>query len=121
MCSDLGGTVSGLMEYILDLDDIAGTNAERRIDEFNNLGKEATQSYKTKKTTGKPNSHLSRYTPEQLKFMRTELADMLFFFGYVNHPTEKNTNDYFQYDFEHVESETLENYYRFRKVNEESK
>ena len=92
------------MEFLLDLDDITGTNAERRVKDFCNLGKDATKSYKTKKTTGNPNSHLHRYSTEQISFMKTELADMLFFFGYVNHPSEENANAYFQFDHDSGET-----------------
>jgi len=34
MVKDMTGPTKGIMTYLLDLDDIAGTNAERRVDQF---------------------------------------------------------------------------------------
>lgn len=113
------GTTRGLLEYLLDLEDITGTNAERRLQEFTLKGKDATKPYAMKSTTGKPNIHAYRYTAEQLAFMKAELGPLLYFFGYTNHPTEENPNAYYHYE-EH-NSEWLDKYYRFRDSNQKMK
>ena len=43
--TDITGPCKGLFEYLLELDDIEGTNAGRRVEEFAAKGKEAAQSY----------------------------------------------------------------------------
>lgn len=50
------------MKFLLNIDDLSGTNAERRINEVIEMGKEATQTYKLKSTTGKLNPNRHRYT-----------------------------------------------------------
>lgn len=45
-------TLMGLMGYILELKDLSGTNAERRVDEVVAMGKNASISYNLKATTG---------------------------------------------------------------------
>jgi hypothetical protein len=84
-----------LFEFLLDVEDLEGTNANRRIDEFAAKGKEASQSYQTKTTTGVPNAHSKRYTPELLAYIKQELGHLLYFFGYTNHPVEENKTAYF--------------------------
>jgi len=59
---DMSGPTTGIMEYLLDLDSLAGTNAERRIKEHCAKGKEATRVYQVKGTTGVANAHAKRFT-----------------------------------------------------------
>ena len=57
-------TVMGLFAFLLDVDDITGTNAERRIDQIVAMGQKATVSYNLKPTTGQLNVHEEKYSPE---------------------------------------------------------
>ena len=57
-------TVMGLFAFLLDVDDLTGTNAERRIDQVVAMGKKATISYNLKSTTGKFDIHEADYSPE---------------------------------------------------------
>ena len=57
-------TVMGLFAFLLDVDDLTGTNAERRIDQVVAMGTKATISYNLKSTTGKFDTHKADYSPE---------------------------------------------------------
>ena len=59
----------GIFSFLLDVETLEGTNAERRIDQVVETGAEASQTYKLKTSTGKFNAHLKRYTPEQIAFI----------------------------------------------------
>lgn len=61
---DMEKEMTGMMEFLLDLDTLEGTNAQRRIREQQAKGKAASQPYQTKATTGIPNVHKHRYTEE---------------------------------------------------------
>ena len=52
------------MKFLLDVDDLSGTNCERRIEEISKMGREASVSYKLKSTTGKFNAQRKHYTDE---------------------------------------------------------
>jgi hypothetical protein len=45
-------TYSGIFKFFLDMEDITGTNVERRIDEVIAMGSNASRIYQTKATTG---------------------------------------------------------------------
>jgi hypothetical protein len=62
MVVDMKAPTTGAMQYLLDLEDLAGSNAERMLDKLIAKGKGATQTYKVKETTGVPNAHGHRYT-----------------------------------------------------------
>jgi len=62
MVVDMKPPTTGALEYLLDLPDLNGTNAERLLDKLIAKGKGATQTYKVKETTGVPNAHGHRYT-----------------------------------------------------------
>ena len=51
--------------------------------------------------------------------IKKELGPMLYYFGYVNHPSEENQNAYFH--FEEHEEANLAQYYRFRSVSKHFK
>ena len=75
-----------MFKFLLEMDDLSGTNAERRIKEVIALGAKATQTYTLKKDTGKFNVNAARYTDAQIEFIKEANANLLYFFGYVNHP-----------------------------------
>lgn len=106
----------GIMKFLLDVDDLSGTNCERRINEVIGMGKEASQSYKLKATTGKFNVCKDKYTKEMIEYIKETNADLLYYFGYANHPTENNPTAFFT--FENHKQENLDKYYGFRKDNE---
>lgn len=89
---------TGALEFLLDLPELAGTNAERMLDSMVAKGPGATQTYKVKETTGVPNAHGHRYTESQIDYIKQELGHILYFFGYTNHPTEENNFDFFKFN-----------------------
>jgi len=108
--------LEGIYKYLLDLDDLKGTNAERRLDQIMAMGSGAASTYATKTTTGKFNAHASKYTPAQVELIQTLNADHLYYFGYANHPTEENSTAFF--NFKDHKPEHLAKYYGFKKDNE---
>jgi len=82
------------------------------------MGAKASQSYKLKSTTGKFNINAKLYTKEQIDYIMDKNADLLYLFGYTNHPTLENKNAYFNFD-KHAK-ENVDKYYGFRKINEAS-
>ena len=75
-----------LMRFMLGIQDLTGTNAERRIKEVLAMGTNATQTYNLKESTKKYNGNAHRYSTEQLKWVSDNLKDMLNFFGYSQLP-----------------------------------
>ena len=51
-----------MFKYLLEIDDVEGTNVQRRIDQVVAQGRSATQTYKLKSTTGQLNVNAERYT-----------------------------------------------------------
>lgn len=88
-------TLMGLLKFMLCEKDLDGTNAERRVDEVVRLGLQASQSYQLKKTTGKFNAHMNKYSPELKQYVQTELADLMYYFGYTN--VDDNPVSFFNY------------------------
>lgn len=57
--------LSQVMRFLLNMDDISGTNAERRIDEVCAKSKSSLISYKLKESTLRFNANRKRYNPAQ--------------------------------------------------------
>ena len=58
------------------------------------------------------------YTPEQIEFIKTELKDYLYFFGYTDNPDipdQENLTPFFK--FNHLEKD-LTQFGKFREENE---
>ncbi len=108
--------LEGIMKFLLDIDSIEGTNAQRRINEVVALGAQASSTYKLKATTGKFNINKHKYTDAQIKLIMDQNADFLYYMGYSNHPTEENKTAFF--DFPTHTKEHLDMYYGYRKDNE---
>ena len=51
-----------IMKFLLDLPDLSGTNAERRVKEVLALGRQATKIYSLKDNTERMNANTKRYT-----------------------------------------------------------
>jgi len=81
-------------------------------------GAEKSTVYKLKSTTGKLNANVSLYNEEQLQHIKDTIGDQLYYFGYVNHPTEENPTTAFT--FEKHSEENLKQWNGFRKLNEAS-
>jgi len=64
MIADKKTEVEKLFCFLLDLEDLAGTNVQRQIDKVMAEGQSQGKSYTLKKTTGVKNAQLHRYTPE---------------------------------------------------------
>ena len=55
-----------IMRFILGVDDIKGTNAERRVNEVVKLGHDATKTYPVKESSKQFNSAARRFNDEQI-------------------------------------------------------
>jgi len=64
MVNDAKNAYEGIFKFLLEIDDIEGTNAQRRIEEVTKKGRSATQTYAFKATTGSLNASAHRYTNE---------------------------------------------------------
>jgi hypothetical protein len=53
-----------MCKFMLDLNDLTGTNMERRIKQIEEMGSNATQTYQLKSTTGRFNASKDKYTAE---------------------------------------------------------
>lgn len=108
--------LTGIMKFVLDLDDLAGTNAERRIEAVTAMGAEAAKSYNLKPTTGKFNKNADKFTAEQIEFIKETNSHLLYYFGYTNNQTKENPYAFF--NFEEHDAEKLKMFEKFREVNE---
>lgn len=54
--------LEGIYKFLLEIDDLSGTNAARRLDQIMAMGDKASSVYKKKETTGKFNAHRNKYT-----------------------------------------------------------
>jgi len=86
LISNREAELTGVMKFLLEMDDLSGTNVERRIKEAVAKSLESSQTYKLKPTTGKANASVSKYTAEQINYIKEKNAELLYYFGYVNHP-----------------------------------
>ena len=57
-----------MMKFLLDLDDLTGTNMERRIEQLTKMG-ETVSTYGLKRSRGVFNASDHCYTPEQKKYV----------------------------------------------------
>lgn len=110
----------GIMSFLLGVEDLAGTNCERRIEEVCNLPKESTQPYQIKKTTGQKDAHKEKYSKEQIDFIKLHNKELLYTFGYVNDPNPEKQNKTGFFHFENHNEELANEFMGFRKINEES-
>ena len=117
MIADKKAEVEKLFCFLLDLESLEGTNVQRRIDKVMSEGKDQGKSYTLKKTTGVKNAHLHRYTHEQLKLIKEENIENLFFFGYATYDgqTEDNPTGFFHY--ENASDDMKKTSYGFRESN----
>lgn len=117
LCNNKQEELEGVMKFLLGVPDLKGTNAQRRIEQIV-ADKGASQPYRLKATTGKFNIHAPKFNKEQIEAIKDANANLLYKFGYSNHPQEQNKTAFF--DFAQHKPEHLADYYGFRKINEET-
>ena len=105
-----------MMMFFCNMSTIEGTNAQRKVEQVIMQGKEKTQTYQLKDSTLQFNSHLKKYTQEQLEFVKNELREFLIYFGYAKLDSDpSNFTAFYQYE----ESEQIrQEYYGYRKLND---
>ncbi len=108
-----------LMSSIIGQSDLNETNAEQRIDEVIALGDQETSTYDLKDSSKKFCSSIQNYTQEQIRLVKTELEDMLYFFGYVkSHFYLGNLTGFFKF-YQASDFKNEQNYFKFRKTSQQ--
>ena len=103
-------TLMGLMSYLLEVEDLSGSMAEKRIDEVVAAGSSAAQTYKLKSTTGQFNIHANKYTEAQLQLIKDTLGSQLYYLGYANY--DNNPTGFFEFPEHTPENIALHNKFR---------
>ncbi len=107
------------MRFILNLDDLTGTNAERRVQEVLAKGKGATQSYSLKDSTLKFNSNGKRYKDEHKEIIKKNMSRMLYYFGYMKNPEDPTREEMTAfYEQANHDPTLLKTHGKFRDDNE---
>ena len=89
--------LEGLLSFMFEVEDIKGTVLEKRIHDSCAKGTESKSVYKLKSTSKNVNKNIDKYAPEDLDKWKKQLRDFLYYFGYVNHPTEEHHTPIFEY------------------------
>jgi hypothetical protein len=119
MVDDPQPSLENIMKFACNTTDIQGTNAARRVDEVIAKGKDATVLYKLKDNTRKMNTNLSRYTKLQLEWLREEMKDIIYYFGYAKIPEDPDNKTGF-FEYEHSDPEMLKQYYGYAQLTQHS-
>eukprot|EP00352_Strombidinopsis_acuminata_P004102 CAMPEP_0176383392 /NCGR_PEP_ID=MMETSP0126-20121128/33475_1 /TAXON_ID=141414 ORGANISM="Strombidinopsis acuminatum, Strain SPMC142" /NCGR_SAMPLE_ID=MMETSP0126 /ASSEMBLY_ACC=CAM_ASM_000229 /LENGTH=114 /DNA_ID=CAMNT_0017748449 /DNA_START=168 /DNA_END=512 /DNA_ORIENTATION=- len=106
------------MRFLLNMDDISGTNAERRINEVLAKSKSSTISYKLKESTLRFNANRKRYNASQKQRIRDYMSKVLYYFGYIKHPENTTEEMTAFYEFDKHDPEMLKRHAKFREDNE---
>ena len=110
--------ITNIMKIMVNLNDLSGTNAERRVNEVLAKGKDATLTYSLKDNKRNLNNNVHRYTQAQLEFIKTELKEMLHYFGYAKIKEDPdNETGYFEFD---SDPEMLKLYKGYRQLSRHS-
>ena len=72
-----------IMRYLLQMETLEGTNAQRRVDQVIAQGQSATKVYNLKDTTRTFNANRKFYTDEQVSYITDQLKEMITFFDYA--------------------------------------
>ena len=105
------------MQFFTGLSSLEGTNAQRRINEVLALGDKATQTYELKDSSKKFCSAIKYYSASQIDLVKSELEDMLYFFGYAkSHLDPANITGFFEFDKE-TDVKHEQNHYGFKKTS----
>ena len=111
--------------FMLEVPSIDGTVVEKRIIDYCAKGSDAAAVYKLK---AQPTRNLSRnagmYTNEQLEYMKEHAREFLYYYGYVDHPTQADPDTtFFKYAdggrVQHDQAKLDEMFMGFKKCNAE--
>ena len=88
-----------IFRFILDVPSIDGTVVEKRIKDVAAEGSESKAIYKLKTTSTDMNRNAFMYSEEQMDFLKQELKDTLYYFGYTNNSTYwfQHETSFFEY------------------------
>jgi len=117
--ADPAKELDGIFRFLLDLDDLEGTNIQRRIIKACKKPESAGKVYEIKASTKIGNSQAKRYTAAQVAHVKETNASHLHYFGYASAPEgfPENTTSFVAFDSDRSQSLTDE-YYGFRRENE---
>ena len=104
--------------FILSKRNLSGSVCEQRIDEVLAMGAQANTLYTVKKGGGGILKNLYRYSNTQIKMIKKELADLIYFFGYSNN--EENLHGVFDYSKEEETDKMRNQYLGYQMLNEKT-
>ena len=111
--------LEGVFEYLLKVESIKGLNVEKRIKETLAGGEDKNTTYDIKSKGGAAlNKNEFRFSPKLKAKMHEILKEVVYFYGYVEHPEKENPTGFFKYDKHDVAD--LKQYEAFKEVNKES-
>ena len=86
MVADPEPQLEKIMKFMLNTNDLEGSNAERRIKEVISMGAKATETYQLKDTTRKFNNNAKLYSEDQMAWIKDSFKEWLHYFGYAKVP-----------------------------------
>jgi hypothetical protein len=118
LCDEPIAELTSMMKFTLGMDDLSGTNMERRIGAIRDMGEKATDTYKLKEHSKLKqfNTKRSMFTDDQFKYVSEKLEKWNWYFGYVKHDNNDRTG-FFEY--KDPKPEHVESFKAFRANNEE--
>ena len=108
-------SLSESFAFSLGVKSIEGLNIQERIKATLAQGSAAHTVYPLKDKKQTLNKHADRVDPKLYAHFVEELKDLLYFFGYTNHPEQENPYAFFKFD-NHSE-EHLKNFKGYQKMN----
>ena len=117
MITDPKSELSKIFAFSLGVPSVEGTVIEKQIIETVEGGSKKNMLYKPRQEGGGINKNRSRYTEEQIAYIKEHCAEALSMFGYTNNPTgEKNDCAFFDFADKNPHSASFEG---FRQLNKE--
>lgn len=111
--------LTNIMKFLLNVTDITGTNAERRVKEVIAKGKDATVLYKLKDNTRQFFSNHGRYTKEQMAYIEHEMKDIMYYFGYAKIKEDPDNITGF-HEYKVTDQELYKHYNEYKMLNRHS-
>lgn len=93
MVSNKQPQLTSIAKFLTDMDDISGTNIERRVEE---LAGKPIETYKLKDSTVKFNKHIDKYSAEQVAYIKEKMGRWIHYFGYAD--TGDNWTGFYKYE-----------------------
>ena len=119
LVSDPETQLMDVMRFLLGTKDLKDTNAERRVKEVIAKGSKATRVYNLKEGTSQFNSNGKRYNEAQIEYVKQELQELIYFFGYAKTKDDPdNFTGFFTYEDEDPDMISL--YYGFKAHREQT-